>query len=24
MDAKGYGKWFREKGIKVPDKMVEI
>ncbi|HIQ32679.1 MAG TPA: bacteriohemerythrin [Methanothermococcus okinawensis] len=24
MDADGYGKWFREKGIEVPDKMVEI
>ncbi|AEH06601.1 bacteriohemerythrin [Methanothermococcus okinawensis] len=24
MDVKGYGKWFKEKGIEVPDKMVEI
>jgi len=24
MDANGYGKWFKENNIKVPDKMVEI
>ncbi|AXI24996.1 bacteriohemerythrin [Methanofervidicoccus sp. A16] len=24
MDVNGYGKWFKERGIEVPDKMVEI
>ncbi|WP_292460567.1 bacteriohemerythrin [Methanothermococcus sp.] len=24
MDVKGYGEWFKKKGIEVPDKMVEI